>query len=404
MKLGRAVGSLRVRSKAVPILVVAAAVVQLVLAVLGTVLESGNSVAGLPGQSTPLTWSFTAALLAFPAVGTAIVLRRPDQRFGWLYAFGAAGFFAWNVTDAYARRALLLAPGTLPLGDEAAWLSTFVWVPSASALLSFGALLFPDGRPPSPRWRPAVAALAAAPVLVVGLKGAFLWPIRGVALLDPAAVDRLPPGAPAAAHLLLQLAIAAFGGGAVVGAAAIAVRYRRSRGAERQQMKLFVIVAALLAVALPLADAGPFRYLDSLALAALPIAVGVAVLRHGLYDIDRLLNRTLVYAVVSGGLAAVFLVLTTALGALLPTDSSLGVAMGTLVAAAAFRPLRDRVQREVDRRFDRARYDARATAEAYRARLRNDVDLDAVSAGLVEAVATTVVPTRVGLWLAEQPR
>jgi len=192
-------------------------------------------------------------------------------------------------------------------------------------------------------------------------------------------------------------------------AAAVAIRFRRRRGIEREQLKWFLAVVAVCAIAFLVAiqqETGPIAdaafIIAFCGLVAMPIAIGVAILRYRLYEIDRIVSRTIAYALVTGGLLAVYLVvnlgLTTVFSSL-ASGNSVAVAASTLVVAALFTPVRRRVQRVVDRRFDRARYDGERTSAAFSERLRNEVDLAAVTSDLDRTVRSAIAPTSVAVWL-----
>ena len=266
-------------------------------------------------------------------------------------------------------------------------------------------LIFPDGHLPSRRWR-----------FVVWLTIAGMVAFAVVTLFKPGPIAEGSPDNPLGVLgfepvFIFLNALASFGalvgfGGAVV---SIAVRFRRGRGIERQQLKWVLAVAGVAAVAflagafLPAGLARDIALnLGLLSLIAMPVAIGIAVLRYRLYEIDRLVSRTIAYAVVTGGLIVVYLVvnlgLTTAFTSLASENSAV-VAASTLAVAALFTPLRRRVQRVVDRRFDRARYDGELTSTAFSDRLRNEVDIQAVARELDTTVRRAIAPAGIGIWI-----
>jgi hypothetical protein len=356
-------------------------------------------------QTEPLT-DTVALLLAFAAfmvVGALIVAHRPGNAVGWVFAAIAMLAVAGALGEEYAQYAYLTRPGSLPGAIVATLLAWCSWYPAVALAVVYTPLLFPTGRLLSPRWRP-VAWLAGtatvAVVVVAALQPAFELPGRTVA--NPIGVDGL--GNPdegvigtVLTDLLILSSLAAF--------VSLVVRFRRSRGEERQQLKWFTFAAALVPCA-TLADLLPEaigNLLFAAAIAFLPVAAGVAILRYRLYEIDRLINRTLVYGLVTALLAGVYTGLVL-LGGQLFGDlgeraPSWAVAGATLAVATLFQPARRRVQRLVDRRFNRARYDAARTVEAFSARLRDQVDLDSLAAELLTVVDQTVQPTRSSLWL-----
>ena len=266
-------------------------------------------------------------------------------------------------------------------------------------------LTFPDGHLLSPRWRWIVAL-----VIVVNIGQAFGGFVRGEPLgpaqaINPYRVPALEPVAAALDAFASWTSFIAFGAAAL----AVVLRYRRGNEIERQQVKWLIAVSAVVAIAFPIALVLPpssysdfFLLVGLLALLALPVAIGVAILRYRLYDIDRIISRTIGWTLVSGLFVTAFAIVVVGLQATLAgvtQGDTLAVAASTLVAFALFQPVRRTVQRTVDRRFDRARYDAQRTADAFAERLRTEVDLDVLAAELERTVAGTVRPTAASLWL-----
>jgi hypothetical protein len=328
-----------------------------------------------------------------------ICARQPWNRIGWLLLAGGLstnGFFLGVVYAArYGRQSLLEVP--------VAWMATWLWVPAFVAVM-FILLLYPTGRLVSRHWRPVAWAAAVWGVLAVpavALAPEFANP----ALWDPLGqggvggeflAKTIESGAVIAASVMLTLIVLV-----MVSLVSLAVRFRHARGTVRQQLK-WLVYAMCLAVVVQLVP--PLSWwtqgiLPWLGNWGLPIAVAVAILRHHLYDIDLLINRTLVYGLLTAILGLGYAAVVLGLGRLLGRDSSLVVAAATLAVAAVFQPARRRIQQAVDRRFNRRRYDAVKTMEAYTERLRDHVDLDALTAELLAVVDHTVEPTRVSLWL-----
>jgi hypothetical protein len=306
--------------------------------------------------------------------------------------------------ESYARYALLTAPGSLPGGLYGAWLG-WSYAPIVAILAVFLPLYFPTGRLLSPRWRPVL--WLGAGFLVLAVAGNALWPGPDVLVpgVDPVRnpVVFLPRAKPLFELLqgLAGLCLLPAIGGAI---AALVVRFRRSRGVERQQLKWFTYAAALAPLP-PLAynvDPRIFELLRPVIFPLVPISVGVAILRYRLYEIDRIINRTLVYGLLTVLLGAVYTAGVFGLGQLLNPvtgESALAVAASTLAVAALFQPARRRIQAVVDRRFNRRRYDAAKTIEAFSTRLRDQLDLDTLSTELLAIVDQTTEPTRASLWL-----
>jgi hypothetical protein len=362
------------------------------------VLQVLNGTAGLGSAPLP------AALLAFAIVGALVASRQPGNPVGWLLLAAGLCIAVSSFGESYARYALMTAPGSLPGGLVAAWLQTVVFG-VITILVIFLPLYFPTGRLLSPRWRPAL--WLGMGYLGFALVGNALQPGPQEWLpgLKPARnpVVYLPAVKPLLDVLidLAGLCIFAGVGGAI---AALVVRFRRSRGIERQQLKWFTYAAALTPLPFLAYEVAPgaFPVLFALILPLIPISVGVAILRYRLYEIDRIINRTLVYGLLTAvlGLAyaagSLLFVLVAGAGADPP---SWLVAAATLAAAALFRPARRRIQAAVDRRFSRRRYNAAQTIDVFSARLRDELDLETLSAELVAVVDQTMQPTKVSLWL-----
>ena len=294
-------------------------------------------------------------------------------------------------------------PRTLTLGNWLGW----IWL-LGLGLCVFVVLLFPSGQLPSRRWRPVAWAAAA------GLAGWVLGNAFAPTIISADTAMPNPVGAPGPAGKIF--AVMAFGGVLLIAATGLAAigslafRYRRARTAERAQLKWLVyagvlIVAAVLAELVAERIIGPGAAANNLqnalgsgAVALVPVAIGVAVLRYRLYDIDRVISRTLAYAIVTGLLAGIYAGLVLLATEVLRFSSPVAVAAATLTAAALFSPVRRRVQRRVDRRFNRARYDAETTVAAFAARLKDAVDLDTVRDDLAQVVHTALQPAHVSVW------
>jgi histidine kinase-like protein len=356
-----------------------------------------------PGFYLALVLAFTA----FMVVGAVIVAHRPGNAVGRI--FSAIGLLssAGVLTMEYAEYAYVTNPGSLPGAALAAWFSWW-WLPILGLIFVFTLLLFPTGRLPSPRWRPVAVAggLAIAAVTVLGaVQPTLKLQNEEVYLPNPVGLAGTPdPEAGALGTVLLGV----LGACMVASVVSVVLRFRRSRGVERQQLKWFTYAAALMlaanVVTLTVLPEGVVSdLLFGLSIAFVPIAAGVAILRYRLYDIDRLINRTLVYAALTAVLGAVYagavLVLGWLFGGVGGELPSWAMAGATLAVAALFQPARRRVQAVVDRRFNRRRYDAARTVEAFSARLRDQIDLDTLSAELLAGVEQTVEPTTVSLWL-----
>jgi hypothetical protein len=358
-----------------------------------------------------------AFFLAFPLVGALIASKRPKNAVGWLCLAVGALWALSGVFDYYGYYGAA-TPGSVPFPVVAAGISDWIWVPAVGLLGTYVLLLFPDGRLPSKRWRP-LAWLSGAVILLLSV-GVMLAPgpldnlggvrnpfgIEGADWLTVAAFVLLP---------LLPLCMLA-------SALSLVLRYRRSGGEERQQIKWIAFAASVVVVVYAIAmiasfafpaeswtTAGSVWWLNLLTYAVLssftlvPIAVGIAVLKYRLYEIDIIINRALVYLSLTATLVALYLggvVLLQRLFVLLTGQrSTLAVVASTLLIAALFNPMRHRIQAFIDRRFYRRKYDAAKTLESFSAKLRDETDLDALSDNLVVAVRETMQPARVSLWL-----
>jgi hypothetical protein len=327
-------------------------------------------------------------------VGAVLAGRRPRHPVGWLLL----GLGLWFVYG-YASWVLLAWRGAPSAVGSAVLDANVVVIP---ALVGFVLLLTPTGSLPSQRWRWWARVAAVAPV--VGLVSLALGPFResGGPVANPLAV-----GAWAGPLLVVRTVAFVVAGLAIpLGAWSLVVRFGRAGGVERQQLRWLAVAAAPVALALAAlatqaltGNEVDLGWLVGVCLAVLPLAIAAAVLRYRLYDLDRIVSRTLAYGLLTlllgGGYGAVIL----GLGQLLPSDSSLGVAAATLAVAAAFQPARRRVQELVDRRFNRRRYDAAQTIQTFSTRLRQQVDLDTLTGELLAVIEQTVQPTQVGLWL-----
>jgi len=348
--------------------------------------------------------------LPFACVGCVVARSQPRNVIGWLLiGVGLAMGIAY-AAGPYAVLAFRDGHPGLPLARIASVL-TASWA-LLLALLPLPILLFPEGRLPSPRWRwPLRVYLAlAALVFVVSIAGDIPALYDRTVHVDtlgelakPTSAGFGEGGVPAAALFFLAYAALSlsFIGRQVLG-------FRRASGDHREQLKwllsgaILAVAGAIATVTLSHASSPPVSALGALgylAVGALPAALGVGVLRYRLYDIDRLISRTVSYAILTGLLAGTFIAVVALTTDVLPLSSRVGVAASTLVAAALFNPVRVRVQRIVDRRFNRARYDADATVAAFTAQLRDAVEIDAIRAGLLEAVNRAVEPTHASLWI-----
>ncbi len=345
--------------------------------------------------------------MVFATVGAVVVSRRSRNVIGWLCcAIGLAGSCS-GFGGSDAARSIAADPDRIPGVLVLHVLGAALFLVSMLGLLPVLVLVFPTGRLPSRRWRPVLWAVAGGLVLYIAS-----------ALVKPGPLDEGLPANPlglegaeellASVGAVLGLLFAVF---LVLVLASLVRRFRRARGDERQQLKWLVygvfLIALLVPTLGPVLERIPSPFVGPVFAAVMfsiiPVAIGLAILRYRLYDIDRVISRTLVYGLLTALLAGVYAVVVLVLGQLFgglgAEPPSWAVASATLVAAALFQPARRRIQATVDRRFNRRKYNAAKTVEAFSARLRNEVDLDTLSAELLLAVDQTMQPTAASLWL-----
>ncbi len=379
----------------------------------------------VPGGELAQGGLLLAMMFSFPLVGVFVASRQPGNAIGWLLLAIGLVWEVWGgVAGIYVVWGFDVDPGSLPRPDLVAALTLSIWVPGLGLIGTFLILLFPDGRLPTPRWRPVAWLCGVVLFLLTVLIPLAPVPLNELgdsslpAVPNPLGVEALGPffeGPISALLLLLPVCIVAC-------AWSLFRRFRRSRGHERLQLKwlatgagavaalfLVSIVASFLTTAQTSAaeEPGWLTVLDQIALFSfllIPAAVGAAILRHRLYDIDVIINRALVYGALTAVLAFVYVAGVVGVGGTLrqvggQESNSFAVAASTLVVAALFRPARARVQAFIDRRFYRSRYDAARTVEEFSRRVRDEVTLDTVSSDLLMAVNETVQPEHASLWL-----
>jgi hypothetical protein len=345
----------------------------------------------------------------FSTVGAIVASRRPENPVGWLLCLFALGESISHFSSQYAIYALLAQPDSLPAGEAMAWVSSWlVFITIGFSVLYI--LLFPTGRLPSRRWR-WVTWLTVAFVLVGVMLGAFSsGPVEGLGpIRNPLGIKGFSDVSHSIVFNMVALVLV------VAAAWSVFMRLRGAIGVERQQIKWFAYAAAATVMGLVLAYIIPdvidvplwFERIGHaiflLLIPAIPISIGIAILKYRLYDIDLLINRTLVYGSLTATLVALYfggiVVLQRIFVALTGETSTLAVVASTLAIAALFNPLRRRIQSFIDRRFYRRKYDARKTLEAFSSTLRDETDLEALNDGLVGVVRETMQPAHTSLWL-----
>jgi hypothetical protein len=364
-----------------------------------------------PHPFSPYLPNLCVSALSWSTVGALIASRRMGNPIGWLFCVSGLLFGVQVFAGEYGFYALFVARSSLPAGVVSWWLASWLWVPATQLILILF-LLFPDGRLPSPRWR-IVAWLIA---------GGILLDMASFALVPGPLIESDARGLPAVQNPFGFESVARFVdsvgivlnpllvGLMLAPIASLFLRFRRASVTERQQIKWVLYAVAVLTVAIIVVSIWPAldgtRIGTVLFLAgflAIPVAIGIAILRYRLYDIDLLINRTLVYAALTGILALGYLGGVVALQALFRyltgQGSQLAIVASTLAIAALFSPLRRRIQSFIDRRFYRRKYDARKTLEAFSARVRDETALDALCDDLTSVVRETLQPAHVSLWL-----
>lgn len=337
------------------------------------------------------------AFLTFVLLGALLILRRPEHPIGWLLAALGLAVLVNQVSQEYALQHVA-GHGWTPAGGVALWIADWSTIVPLVLLVEV-LLLFPTGRPQSAGWAWFARIVAAGGVLATVWRAVVTWPQRGTALLTDGAV--LPAGLN-----VLRLALIASLSVAVV---ALIARFRHAGSEQRQQLKLLLLAGCgLMAAAVAAMVAGEgaasrlVEALGTVCIAGVAAAMAIAVLRHRLYEIDRVVSRTVSYGLLTALLAGLYVAGVVIAGAVLEpisSDSSLAVATSTLIVAAAFTPMRTRLQQIVDQRFNRSRYDVESAVAAFRIQLRHDLRLESLHDDLLTIVAATVQPRDASLWL-----
>jgi len=380
-------------------------VVELVLLATPPWFDLLNRRAGRPDLAVlaPFAIPPTVAALTAGVVGAVLASRRPRHPVGWLLLAMGVVMSVSGAAVGYIPYGLVVRPGALPAANVVARLYP-VTIAVVLATVGFVLLLTPTGSPPSPRWRWWARGLAVA--VAVALVAALIAP----GSLDPLAQFVSGPLDPqvygGALRVANQLALLAGLLTILAGAASLVVRFRSARGVERLQLRWVALAAALTglsmlvaAILIAVGEVNLAAWASVVGVLFLPLATGAAILRYRLYDLDRIISRTLAYGLLTLLLGAGYAAVALVLGQLAGQDSSLAVAGATLAVAALFQPARRRVQQVVDRRFNRRRHDAARVIEGFGARLRDHVDLDTLTGELLAVTTQTMQPTRASLWL-----
>jgi len=355
-------------------------------------------------------WLENAVLaVSFSIIGAIIASRLPANPLGWLYCATACIIAVAYLSAEYAIYALLARPDSLPAGEALAWLASWVWLLSIGCIV-LSLLLFPNGRLPSSGWRWLAwlsVLLTIAGAVWVALSPGAIGNLGSIG--NPLGIEGLPHGYKPVQTIMFALLF-------VAAVSTLGLRLRRSRGIEHQQIKwpafTAVVAAGSSVLEYTISEAIGLRWLEwagflvgMAAVVGFPISIGIAMVRYRLYDIDVIINRTLVYGALTATLALVYFGGVAATEATFRTltgqedQPQLATVISTLVIAALFNPLRRRIQSFTDRRFYRKKYDARKTLETFSATLRDETNLDALSDDLVGVVRETMQPAHVSLWL-----
>jgi hypothetical protein len=364
---------------------------------------------GRGGESLWVYLQFVSFAMAFVTVGAVVASRRPENLVGWLLL--AIGFevVLGAFVAGYAEHALLVRSGSLPGGVAAAWLAEWLLVP-VFHLLALLLVLFPDGRLPSRRWRPFVWLVVITALAAVFARAFSPGPLEGFpSVPNPLGIEALGGLLPVVERTWEVVGLILV---VVFATASLFVRMRRASGVERQQVKWLLYAATLLSFAgllgliiEPIGTGWVGLVILTLGFLSVPVAIGIAILRYRLYEIDIIINRTLVYGTLTGTLALVYfggVTLTQASFRTLTDQQELPqlvIVASTLVIAALFTPLRRRIQSIIDRSFYRRKYDAARTLEGFSKKLRDETDLEALRGDLVGVVRETMQPAHVSVWL-----
>jgi hypothetical protein len=381
----------------------------------GTIILGTRNASAVTGSPSGAELIWVLSWIGFGVVGTLLAHRRPRNPIGWILVAIPLSLYVGMLLTEYAVRGLVVAPGSLPFALAAGWVAKWSAVPSLGLVVAL-LLVFPTGRIEG-RWMRRVGFGAAVlVVLLTALIAIEPLPIRGdVDVMNPLAVTAFGDGLVTAVYVVGY----ALGGLALVTGANVVVRWHRARGVERQQFRWFayaVISFPVLWIATVIASDtiaaewswNPVVIAMFVGMNGIAAAIGIAVTRYRLFEIDRVVSRTVSYAIVTLVLAGVYAVGVVGVGSLVRgmtggRGGDLVVAGSTLAVAGVFRPLRARVQKMVDQRFNRARYDAQRTVEEFAHRLRDEVDLDVLRAELERIASTTIRPAHTSLWLTSEP-
>lgn len=384
--------------------------------VLGWVTDDPQTAGGWGGGGSAGLAAVSVSLLTFALVGALIAARLPRNPIGWLLIAIGLSWAVDSTLEGYARYGLELHPGSLPAAGYANALDSWIWIVSISLMGTFLFQLFPDGRALSPRWR--ILTWVSGGALAVAVVARMFAPGKLADATIASAQNPLGVGSLHALERVASLALSLTLLCIPLSAVSLILRYRRSQGVARMQMKWLasavaaVVIVYVVVITISVYPAGKtplwlmvLQDATVVSFCLIPFAIGAAVLRYRLYEIDVIVRRTAVYAVLVSALAALYLAGVTALGwvgrDLTGQSGAVAVTLSTLLVAASFQPLRTRIQAAVDRRFYRRRYDAERAAALFSSRLRGQIDLDALHRELMGVIDDTVQPAHASLWLRD---
>ncbi|MDQ3779406.1 MAG: sensor histidine kinase [Chloroflexota bacterium] len=367
-----------------------AVLVSWLLCALSAMLVAGALVFAVLNDTGVGAMIFFVSVMACAVVGGLVVSRQPRHPVGWFFLASALSYAIVVLTSEYATYGLLTEPGSLPLARAMVWPQGWLWVPGAVLILVFLPLYFPDGRLVSPRWRPVAWFAVVFSVLGLGVSAFQPGEIPGSGFVNPLGIEALRPVSEAVDVTIMPLWL----GLLVISAASLAVRFRRSIRAERQQIKWLAFAASVIpawfAISPTVEAMAPtlFEIVDALVFVFVPVAAGIAILRYRLYDIDLIVNRTLVYGALTGCVVGIYVLVVGYLGQLLRADDSLAISLlATGVVAVLFVPLRDRLQRAVNRLMYGERDDPYGVLSRLGQRLKTTIAPEAILPTIVETVA-----------------
>jgi hypothetical protein len=406
-----------VRSARLPWTLAAVTLVLFVVGnILGWVTHDPQTAGGWGGGGSAALAAVSVALFSFSVVGALIASRLPENAIGWLLIAVGLLWATDSALEGYARYGLMLHPGSLPGAEYPDALDNWLWIASIGIMGTFLFQLFPDGRVLSPRWR--ILTWVSGGALTVAVLARAFAPGRLADSVVSSTANPLGVGGLDVLTTVSGISLSILLGCIPASAVVLLVRYRRSSGTARLQLKWLVSATAAIVIAYSVVvtiSTAPEGHVPLwlmvlqdatvVSFCLVPLSIGAAVLRYRLYEIDVIVRRTVVYAVLVSTLAAVYLAGVTALGWIgreaTGQSGALAVTLSTLLVAASFQPLRTRIQSAVDRRFYRRRYDAEAAASLFSSRLRGQIDLDALHRELLSVIDDTVQPAHASLWLRQ---